>query len=284
MTGTAQGSPTVGTAFDPQAMAIEVFDTLYTGRQIRPFSERVAGFSNEQAYRVTAHLRRLRLDSGEKHIGRKIGFTNQNIWDEYQVFEPIWGDMFASRVAPLDENGRATIDLAGFAEPLIEPEIQFAIAEPLHPDMSEHEMLSNIAWVAHGIEIVQSIYPRWKFTAADTIASGGLHAALRTGEHHSSNEFNLDVLVEQLASFRVTLYRGDEMMDRGGGANVLGSPLKALKALVELLARDPENPPLAPGEIVTTGVLTRAFPVKPGEKWSTTIEGIPLPGVEVTFA
>ncbi len=32
---------------------------------------------------------------GERPIGRKIGFTNRNIWAEYGVYAPIWGDVYA---------------------------------------------------------------------------------------------------------------------------------------------------------------------------------------------
>ena len=92
------------------------------------------------------------------------------------------------------------------------------------------------------------------------------------------------MLVEQLASFKITLFCDGEEIDHGTGANVLGSPLKALKALVVMLAKDPDNPPLAPGEIVTTGVLTRAFPVKPGQVWSTKLEGLALESVRIKFA
>ena len=41
--------------------------------------------------------------------------------------------------------------------------------------------------------------------------------------------------------------------------------------------------PLAAGEIVTTGVLTDAHSVSPGETWSTEIAGLPLPGLRITF-
>jgi 2-oxo-3-hexenedioate decarboxylase len=51
-----------------------------------------------------------------------------------------------------------------------------------------------------------------------------------------------------------------------------------------MLATDTVNPPLAAGEIVTTGTLTRALPVKPGETWSTTLSGVALPGISVRFA
>ena len=57
--------------------------------------------------------------------------------------------------------------------------------------------------------------------------------------------------------------------------------LAAVRHLVELLARDPDNPPLAAGEIVSTGTLTRAFPVKAGETWTTKLKGIDLEGASL---
>ncbi|MET0168756.1 MAG: hydratase, partial [Vicinamibacterales bacterium] len=70
----------------------------------------------------------------------------------------------------------------------------------------------------------------------------------------------------------------------GRAANVLDGPLSALRHLVGLLARDPVNSPLAPGDIVTTGTLTRAFPISPGESWGTRLHGIELGGRPVWFA
>jgi 2-oxo-3-hexenedioate decarboxylase len=52
---------------------------------------------------------------------------------------------------------------------------------------------------------------------------------------------------------------------------------------VNLLARDPANPPLGAGEIITTGTVTRALPVAPGEVWRTTLEGLALDGLAVRF-
>ena len=57
-----------------------------------------------------------------------------------------------------------------------------------------------------------------------------------------------------------------------------------MKHIVVLLARDPANPPIAAGEIVTTGTLTRAFPVASGQRWSTEPSGIALEGIAVRFA
>ena len=56
-----------------------------------------------------------------------------------------------------------------------------------------------------------------------------------------------------------------------------------MRHLVKLLARDPDNLPLAAGEIVSTGTLTRALPVKPGETWTTNLKDIALEGISLRF-
>jgi 2-keto-4-pentenoate hydratase len=62
---------------DVPVIAAEAFSVLDTGRQIAPFSSRLPAFSLDDAYRVTAAVRRLRETRGETPIGRKIGFTNR---------------------------------------------------------------------------------------------------------------------------------------------------------------------------------------------------------------
>jgi 2-oxo-3-hexenedioate decarboxylase len=77
--------------------------------------------------------------------------------------------------------------------------------------------------------------------------------------------------------------KGEAVVERGLGSNVLGSPLLALGHLVGLLRDQPEAPPLAAGENVSTGTLTDAHPVAPGEIWRTEISGIPLRGLTLSF-
>jgi 2-oxo-3-hexenedioate decarboxylase len=73
----------------------------------------------------------------------------------------------------------------GFAEPRIEPEIVFKLALAPTLGMDETALLDCVDWVAHGFEIVQSIFPGWKFSAPDTVAAFGLHGALLIGPRHS---------------------------------------------------------------------------------------------------
>jgi 2-oxo-3-hexenedioate decarboxylase len=114
------------------------------------------------------------------------------------------------------------------------------------------------------------------------VAAFGLHGTVLLGPWHpvSSNE---EAWAKSLSSFAVDLLRDGEVVDQGHASNVLGGPLSALRHLVELLARDSVNPPLAAGEIVTTGTLTRVPPVAPDEIWSTALTGLALGNIAVQF-
>jgi 2-oxo-3-hexenedioate decarboxylase len=265
---------------DIAAIAAEIFATLGTVRQIAPFTSRPAGLSVDDAYRVSAALHAMRKARGAKPLGRKIGFTNRTIWHEYGVYAPIWGYVYDSTVHDLAAG--TALALAGFAEPRIEPEIVFGLSAAPAADMDDTALLSCLEWVAHGFEIVQSIYPRWKFAAADTVAANGVHGALLIGPRHAIGP-RAGEWQTMLSRFDIDLSCDGWHVDRGNAANVLDGPLAALRHLVGLLAHDRIHPPLAAGEIVTTGTLTRAMPIRPGETWSTLLHGIPLDGARLRF-
>ena len=164
------------------AIASEAFAALGDARQIPPFSSRPEGLSVEDAYRVTPLVRRMYEAQGARVVGRKIGFTNRTIWAQYGVYAPIWGYVFDRSVHDLATTD--SLPLASFSEPRIEPEIMFGLASAPSPDMDEAALASCIGWLAFGFEIVQSIYPEWKFSASDTIATNGLHGALLIGPRH----------------------------------------------------------------------------------------------------
>ena len=149
--------------------------------------------------------------------------------------------------------------------------------------MDDDALLAAIDWVAHGFEIVQSIFPGWRFAPADTVAVNGLHGALLIGPRHAVGA-GAAAWRTALPAFDIELLCDGQVVDRGNAANVLDGPLSAVRHLVDLLASDPVNPPLAGGEIVTTGTLTRAMPVKAGETWSTRLDGIALAGIRLRFA
>lgn len=252
------------------------------GRQITPFSGRIAGFDLGAGYRVAEQVRALRRARGERPVGRKIGFTNRTIWAEYNVWAPIWGDVYDSTLRWQDST-QAPATLSGLLEPKIEPEIVFGLAVAPMPDMDDAALLGSIAWVAHGFELVQSVYPGWRFAAADTVAAFGMHGRLVVGPRQAlagaADEARLAEWADALANFEIDLFCNGVRQDGGHASHVLGGPLAALRHLVRWLDVHPDQPPLAAGELVSTGTLTRALPVAPGQQWHTVLRGVPLPGL-----
>jgi 2-keto-4-pentenoate hydratase len=262
------------------AIAVEAAEALINTRQIPPFSSRPDGLTIDDAYRVTPRITKIYQARGSKVIGR-IGFTNRTIWDQYGVYQPIWGyvlDETAKHLADIE-----TLLLRPFSEPRIEPEIIFGLGSAPSAGMDEIALSSCITWVALGFEIVQSIFPGWKLAAADTVAANGIHGALLIGPRQPFAPRASDWL-RTLSGFEIDLNCNGQLIDRGHAGNVLDGPLSALRYLVELLASDPVNPPLAAGEIVSTGTLTKAMPVAAGEVWTATPAGIALDAIRVRFS
>lgn len=243
-------------------------------REVPPFSERYAGLTAEKGYQAARALHEHRLARGWRPVGRKIGFTNRTIWQRYGVHQPIWG-MVYDRTLIHGNDSSARVSLEGLVNPRIEPEICFSLRAAPGP-----RLIDCIDWMAHAIEIVQCPHPNWKLRLGDCTANNGLHGRLVIG---TPVPLPGDV-EERLPALEVELFRAGKLIDRGVGANVLGSPLAALAHLVQLLAEQPDAPKLGAGEIVTTGVITDAHPVARGERWSTRLTGLPLRGLSVEFA
>ena len=247
------------------------------------------GFDVAAAYAVAGRIHAMRLAEGKLAVGRKIGFTNPAMWAQYGVSAPIWAYVYDTTVVNLSDtaNNVATCCLHNFVNPKIEPEIifHFHTAPPPNGDMAA--VLACIDWVAHGFEIVQSPYPDWKFQAADAIAVGALHARLLVGRRQAVQTLGLD-LPKALAAFTLTLscvelQNNGHLQEAGQGANVLGNPLAAVKHLMQVLANQLPHQPIQADELVTTGTITSAYSVQPGQSWQTALEGISLPGLSVTF-
>ena len=234
------------------------------------------------AYRLALAVRALRIARGERPVGYKIGFTNRTIWPLYAVFVPVWGSMWNTTVAHCD--GAGVVTLAHLCEPRIEPEAVFGFKATPPTGASLDDLFASLDWIAPGFEVVQSHMPGWKFTAAQTVADGGLHGRLLVGPKVRIADLasRADELDRMLAGARVRLSRDGAPVEEGTGANVLDSPLRALMHFLVELRSCPGATDVAPGDIVTTGTWTNAWPVQPGERWTSRYDAV-LPGLEVRF-
>lgn len=237
------------------------------------------------AYRQALAMRVLRLTRGERPGGYKIGFTNRTLWQRYGVFAPMWGTVWQAglrRCEPGRPAGR--LDLGHTCEPRIEPEIVFGIARTPPAGADLQQLFECLSWLAPGFEIVQSHRPGWKFTAADTAADNGLHGRLLVGPTRPVGDLAADGarLHACLAAARVSLEHEGRVVDQGCGADVLDSPLAALQHFLVELRACPGAPELQPGDVVTTGTWTDAWPVQRGESWTAAFSE-PLAPIGVRF-
>ncbi len=266
---------------DLRTLAKEIKAAQDDVQPLEPLTSRFSEIDIGDAYKIARLIHHDRLAEGATVIGRKIGFTNPDMWAKYGVLEPIWAHIYDTTVVYLDKT-RSTCRLNRFAEPKIEPEIILQFKAVPQAGTGIDGVLDAIGWVAHGFEIVQSHFPGWKFQAPDTVADWALHGTLLIGPPQSLTRLGGDVSAA-LESFELTLSCDDRYVESGKGSNVLGSPLAAMAHLLSVLAKLPDHTPLQAGEIVTTGTITTAHSVQPGETWQSELQGIALPGLTVSL-
>ena len=271
-------SPTSRELFN---LALEMKEAQDSAQQLEPFTARFPWFDLPAAYKVADFVHCARLKEGAKPIGRKIGFSNRDMWSKYGVHTPIWAHIYNTTVAFLTDT-RTTCPLGRFTEPKIEPEIVIQFHSTPRAGAGIVDIVKSIGWIAHGFEIVQSHFPGWKFEAADTVADWALHGMLLIGPLRPLAQIEGD-LVAALEFFTLTLSCNGKPMETGRGSNVLGNPIGAVVDLISVLARQPHCDYLQAGEIVTTGTITTAHSVRAGEIWQSELHGIGLPGLTVEF-
>lgn len=266
-----------------EEIARELLDALDNGKTIASIVECNPGFDWDAGYAVAAEIVKLRRARGEHPVGRKIGFTNRNIWAEYGATAPIWAHVY-DRTLQLAADHRATVSLKGAVQPRLEPEIAFKLKASLPAGLTDPaQVLEAIEWLAPSFEIVDCHFPDWKFKPADSAADFSFHWRLIVGAPYPVKAAEIPALAAQLRDCQVTLRKDGLVMDRGVGANALGHPASALVFLTNLLAQQPQFAPLAAGEVVTTGTLTAAMPIKPGDNWTSDYSGLPVTGLQLVL-
>jgi 2-keto-4-pentenoate hydratase len=241
-------------------------------------------------YDIAKNIMDIRTAQGEVPVGRKLGFANRMIRPKYGVAapidNPIWAPLFDTTVRYAEDN-YGIQSLEGAVQPRIEPEIVFKLSEAPPPDATVETIAESIEWMAHAFEIVVSPFPEWKFNVIDAVAAFGLHGSLIVGEPKllsAATRRNLALLLAN-SSLSVSCSEAGSFTLRGAGfgSDVLDSPVHALWHLHRLLQSQPQFPPLAAGEIISTGTWTDAFPVEPGQSWTSAFSGVTLTGLTVSF-
>jgi 2-oxo-3-hexenedioate decarboxylase len=217
----------------------------------------------------------MRRASGRKTVGLKVGYANKALWRILKLETLVWAHMYDDTVhfAPEKE---ASLPVGHMVSSKIEPEIVFKLKQSPAGAADAAAALRSVEWLALGFEVIDCVFPNWKYQPADFVAAFGLHAALVVGEPRPVEPDAIPALAEALPRFKVQLSKDGQVVQEGSGRNSLGSPALCLAELASAVARRGAEP-LAAGDLVSSGTLTESLPIAPGQTWTAALEGLDLP-------
>jgi 2-keto-4-pentenoate hydratase len=223
---------------------------------IEPLTDDVTGLDLETAYEVQRELRR----RAGPLAGWKLGVTSRAKQAQVGVDAPVYGFLPASAALDLGE----PLPCSQHIQPRAEPEIVFMLGRDLAgPDVRASDVLAATAGVGVGIEILDSRYRDYRFTMADVVADDTSAGRFVVGAP-------VPVAGIDLRLVGVVLERNGELVATASGAASLGHPAAAVAWLVRRLAASGEG--LAAGQVVLSGGLTAATPVRAGDVVTVTID------------
>jgi 2-keto-4-pentenoate hydratase len=265
--------------------AHQLLEARAYSRSLAPISS-VSTLSITDAYDIAKRLDDIRIAEGERTIGRKLALGKRQFWQDQNTQDIhqrlMFTTLFSSTVRALDDS-IAIQSLAGAREPKIEPLVVFKLARTPASNATLDELSDCLEWMAHGLEIVVNAYNDSTFDIADAIAAFGMHGTLLIGEPHILSNSTRHQLGDILADASISLSCDERLLGAGYGSNVMLNPLNALWHLHQLINSQTRFPPLHAGEIISSGSWTTAYPILPGQTWTTAFSGIGLAGLSVSF-
>ena len=255
---------------DPNTLAREIVDA-YARRELIP-APSARGLDLDTAYAIEADIARTERDAGHRAAGWKVGYANRTDWPALKLQTLVWAHMHDNTVRYADWND-ATLSIASMVAPKIETQIVFKLAKV--PESSEAAaVIAATEWIGLGFEIVDCVFPDWKFQPADFVAARGLHSALIVGDPVYIEDVDLTTFVDDMASFKVRLLKNNEMVGEGAARNALESPALCVAELNEAMRRR-GGETLQPGDLISTGALTAPLLIAGGDTWIASLAGIP---------
>ena len=162
--------------------AAEIADwaaTLATARRDRtgcaPISSSIE-LSLDDAYAIQRAGTALRLQRGEKVVGWKLGYTSLAMRAQMGIDQPNFGPLTdAMLVADDGPAGPALM------QPRVEPEIGLRFERSLPEGADLREVLDAVSETFACLEIVDSVYPDYRFRLEDNTADGSSAAQVVVG-------------------------------------------------------------------------------------------------------
>ncbi len=231
----------------------QIEEAVATGVAIPPVVKSVGEFSIEEAYEIQNEIFTSSLGDDNPRAGVKLGLTSRAKQLRMKVEIPVFGQLSSK----MDRTGQLNINCGDYIHPRVEPEIVFVLRHPIEgPYLSRIEATDAVAAVYAGVEIIDSRFRDFSFSAADVIADNTSAAGFILG-NVSKELTDLDLETEA-----VLVHVNGEVLDSATGAAILGNPIDALM----LAARHfhAQKLRLEAGWLVLSGAMTDAIALQPG--------------------
>ncbi len=240
---------------EKEKLAQLLFDAKKNAKEVdRAYRQKM---TLEEAYDVQRELTKLKVASGQRVIGKKIGFTGKAMRKQFNIDQPDYGSLFADE---LFVQG-TPIDTSKFISPKVEGEIAFLMKEDLKgPNCNVYDVLRATEGVMACLEFVDGRWGTDGITFIDSVADNGGCGGFLLGSK-MLRLVDLDLRAEGMY-----MLKNGELMASGCGVEVLGDPLNAVAWLADCLARHGDY--IHAGDILLSGALCGALPAAPGDNMS----------------
>jgi 2-keto-4-pentenoate hydratase len=208
----------------------------------------------DDGYAIQAEGVARRVAAGERVIGAKLGLTSRAKQVQMSVAEPMYGVLLSSGVHPAGD----PLVVSELVQPRVEPEIVFVLGAALQgPGVTSVDVLDATKGVCCGLEILDSRYADYSFTAADVVADNTSAGRIVLGPRL------VPVGDLDLSLVGLLLEVDGEQVATAAGAASMGHPAEAVALLVNWLWAS-QKAALPAGSIVFSGGLTAAVALKAG--------------------
>jgi 2-keto-4-pentenoate hydratase len=212
----------------------------------------------DDAYAIQQAGTELRVERGESVVGWKLGYTSLAMRAQMGIDHPNFGPLTNAML--LVHDGAVNTSLM---QPRVEPEIGLRFAEPLTGEVSMEDVMSAVGEAFACLEVVDSVYPDYRFRLEDNTADGSSAAQVVVGPALPR--------VDGLESVAVVLRHNGEEAGSATGAAASGHPAAGVVWLIAQLARRGHQ--ISPGDIVITGGLTHAVSLELGDHVEAIFDG-----------
>lgn len=236
-----------------ESVAAELLACEDERRDREPFTDEWPELDLDTGYAIQDLNLAARLARGEKLVGVKLGLTSRAKQQRMGVDTPFVAWLTDAMILPTGD----PIPQGRLIHPRVEPEIVFVMRDRLEgPGVTVATAMAAVESVHAGVEVIDSRYRNFRFTAGDVTADNASSGAFVVGGTGLAPA-DLDLLTEG-----VLVEVNGVVVDSATGAAVQGHPGEALALAANELAR--RGLAIEAGWIVLTGGMTDAVFAPPG--------------------